>query len=142
MVGIVAVDESRKARIDELKLRISQWERVHDHEVTEIRDDNSRFKQTMKTASRVVAIGSIPSFLWVAYWIFVEGWNPIEIGSAPMFLLASFVLVVALAAAARLSGLLAHYWFRRDAKRQRVAVLLIAMAAAATVLGWIFVLTT
>lgn len=136
------MDDSRKAEIEELKTRIVQWERVHDHEVTGIRDENSQFKQTKKTAAILVGVGSIPSFARIVYWSFFEK-DPdlIQIGPVATTFMATFALFVASAAAASASSLLAHFWFRRDAKRQRLATIFISLAAAASILGWVFVVT-
>ena len=132
--------EDRSERIRELEHRISQWERVHDHEVRQERNDQLKLRDTLSLSLRVVAIGSIPSVIWLICWASIRTAIDSMFGQFFFGAVSLAVYAIVAAGAARASGLVAHWWFYRSTIRQRIATVSIALSADALLFWWVVVL--
>jgi hypothetical protein len=129
--------DDKADRIRELNERISQWDSEHQHEIQQIRDTNQGLKETLQLSMRVAVFGSIPSMVWLGCWAVVN-----SVGE-PVFLqilqVCGTLLIFGaiLAGAARAGGLFAHWWFWRSIVNRRMATIVIALAIAAVLFGWV-----
>lgn len=129
--------EDSSERVRELELRISQWQRVHDHEVQTERDLQSKLRQTLRLSLRVVLLGSIPALIWILCWATAISANESIFGQL-FFSSASLAAYgIVAAGAARGSALLAHWWFCRSDIHQRIATVIISLSAAAVMFWWV-----
>lgn len=132
--------EDRTERIRELEQQISQWQRVHDHELQQERDHQSKLRETLSLSLRVVLIGSIPSAFWLICWAIVNTASDSTF-SQLCFTGASLAAYgIVAAGAARGSGLLAHFWFWRSDVRERIATVAIALSCVLLMFWWVIVL--
>ena len=132
--------ENETDRIQELKLRISQWDAEHEHEIQQLRDANQGLKDTLALSQRVALIGSIPSIFWILCWMEVSSLYELSLFQVVQSSGALLIFFVVLAGAARASGLAAHWWFRRSIVNERQATVFIALLADAILFGWVLVL--
>ena len=132
--------EDQSKRIRELEQRISQWESVHEHEVQQERNDQRKLRDTLALSLRVVAIGSIPSVIWVLCWAGIRTAIDSTFSQVFFALICLAAYAVVAAGAARGSGLIAHWWFYRSSVRQRNATVAIALSADALLFWWVITL--
>ena len=128
-------------RIRELQLKISQWGQEHDHSMNQQLREQAQRADTMFLTSRIALLGSIPSALLIVFCSVIAAPYEQQFSSIWKSIPALIVLAIFTAAAARVSGLLTHYWFRRSFIRERTAAIFISLAAAVLLFWWTLFLT-
>ena len=127
-------------RIVDLKRRISEWDAEHEHEIQLHRNANQGLRQALSLSLRLSLLGAIPSIIWILCWVAVTSVNETTVFQAVQSAGAFAFFGVGLAAAARLSGLAAHFWFRRSLISERLATIVITVLANALLFGWVVAL--
>lgn len=131
------MNDDRSNRVRELELRISQWERVHNHEMNQERDVQRKLRQTLSLSLRVVIVGSIPSVVWLLCWAGVRGADVPSLFQLMIACAALCIYSIVAFGAARGSGLVAHWWFCRSNFHERLATVVIALSADVLLFWWV-----
>lgn len=134
------MSNEREKHVRELEERISQWQRVHDHEIRGERDNQQALKQSLTLAGRVMLIASLPSAIWIVCWSITLSIYQSILGDTIGSIGALLAFGVVSAAAARVSALIAHWWFRRSDVSARRGTVFITLSAALLIFWWVMVL--
>lgn len=134
------MNDPRQIRIDELKQEIAQWERVHEHELRGLRDDNSRFVGAVTKSAKIVWLLSMPSYVWAVMWTWAMTAARPLVDQIAFVALTIVLLTGATSGAARASAFLAHFWFRSNVAREQMATFYTSLCAAMFVFCWVVML--
>ena len=134
------MNDPRQRRIDELKQEIADWERVHEHELRGLRDNNTRFVQAVTKSAKIVWLLSVPSYVWTIMWTLAMTAARPLLDQIAFVALAIVLLTGATSGAARASAFLSHLWFRNNRERERMATFYTSLCAAMFVFCWVVML--
>ena len=131
--------DENSERVQELNERIAHWDAEHQHEMQLKMDDQQNLKETLALALHVATVSSIPSAVWIVCWAVVTSVNTPTVQQVLTSIGALVIFGVILAGAARASGLVSHWWFRRSVIHERLAATVCSLLAAALLFGWVMV---
>ncbi len=131
--------DENSERVQQLNERISHWDSEHTQEMKLKLDDQQALKDTLALSLHVAAISSIPSAVWIVCWAVVKSVNTPTLLQIVLSIGSLVIFAVILAGAARASGLVAHWWFRRSLIHERLAATVCSLLAAALLFGWVMV---
>lgn len=132
--------EDNSRRIRDLEKRITEWNAEHRQGLEQKRSAIEDLSQTLTFSMRAAVLGSIPAFIRIICWIVATRATDPILSQLILIGVALAVYFAIVAAAARASGLAAHWWFRGSLIHERLAATLIAIAAAFVLFGWVIVI--